>query len=170
MTIYMKIDAEGFPKGFWDSNAYGERGDPEHPETVIPAGAIQITAKQHEEFLSNQGARQWNSETKQINQYDPPPRVVTPEEQRKIDFPNLHPDQFWFGLRAAGYEDDVREWVASLNDPDSPDYDPVVWAWASSKLEFATFFERDHPLVLAAQQAIGISEAELDTLWSFAAQ
>lgn len=82
--------------------------------------------------------------------------------------PNLEPDQFWFGLRVAGYEDDVRAWVASLNDPESPFFNPVEWASASAKLEFAKFFERDHPLVLAAQQAIGISEAELDALWLYA--
>jgi hypothetical protein len=79
--------------------------------------------------------------------------------------PNLYPDQFWFGLRAAGYEDDVRDWVAGLKDAD-----PVTWAWASSKLEFATFFERDHPLVEAFREAAGITETELDALWSFAAQ
>jgi hypothetical protein len=99
--------------------------------------------------------------------------VLTEEEQAKADrlavFPNLDPDQFWFGLRAAGYQDELLSWVASLNDPQSPAYDPMTWAWASSKLEKATFFERDHPLVEAAQAAIGISEAELDALWKFAA-
>lgn len=88
---------------------------------------------------------------------------------RKAEFPNLFPDQFWFGLRAAGYEDDVRAWVASLNDPDSPEYDPVTWASASAKLEFAAYFERDHPLVEAARVAIGMTEAEIDALWKFAA-
>lgn len=106
-----------------------------------------------------------------------PEQIITAEQkqaeveaaQRKIDFPNLHPDQFWFGLRAAGYEDDVRAWVATLNDPESPDYDPVAWAWASSKLEFATFFERDHPLVESFRAAMDMPEAELDALWKFAA-
>lgn len=84
--------------------------------------------------------------------------------------PNLYPDQFWFGLRVAGYEDDVRAWVAALNNPESESYDPVAWAWASSKLEFATYFERDHPLVEAFRVAMDMSEAELDALWSFAAQ
>lgn len=88
---------------------------------------------------------------------------------RKADFPDLFPDQFWFGMRAAGYEDDVRAWIASLNDPESADYDPVAWAAASAKLEFATFFERDHPLVEAAREALGMSEVEIDALWRFAA-
>lgn len=82
--------------------------------------------------------------------------------------PHLYPDQFWFGLRIAGYEEDVRSWLASLNDPESPSFNPVEWASASAKLEFATFFERDHPLVEAAREHLGISEAELDALWRFA--
>jgi hypothetical protein len=87
---------------------------------------------------------------------------------------NLEPDQFWFGLRLGGYEDDVRDWVARLNDPGSqespnPNYDPVLWASVSAKLEFAKHFERGHPLVLAAAAAIGLSDMELDALWQFAA-
>lgn len=92
----------------------------------------------------------------------------TSEEQarqaRKAEFPDLYPDQFWFGLRAAGYEDDVRAWVAGLRDTD-----PTTWAWASAKLEFATYFERDHPLVENFRAAIGMPETELDALWSYAA-
>ena len=110
--------------------------------------------------------------------WSPDPSIVITAEMkaaeaaalaRKAQFPNLEPDRFWFGLRAAGYEADVRSWVASLNDPESPNYSPLEWASASAKLEFATYFERDHPLVLAAQEAIGISDVELDALWQFAA-
>lgn len=101
--------------------------------------------------------------------YHPPSPEEVAAAERLTLFPNLEPDQFWFGLRAAGYEADVRGFVNSLNDPESPNYSPVDWASASAKLEFAKYFERDHPLVLAAQQAIGISEGELDALWQFAA-
>jgi hypothetical protein len=106
-----------------------------------------------------------------------PSQIVTAEMKaavaaaaaRKAQLPDLYPDQFWFGLRAAGYEDDVRAWVASLNDPESPNYDPMEWAWVSAKLEYATFFERDHPLVEAFRAAVGMPEIELDALWAFAA-
>ncbi len=106
-----------------------------------------------------------------------PEQIITAEMKaaeaaaaaRRAEFPNLYPDQFWFGLRASGYEADVRAWVAHLNDPESPDYDPVSWAAASAKLEFATFFERDHPLVEAFREAVGMPVHELDALWKFAA-
>jgi hypothetical protein len=85
------------------------------------------------------------------------------------EFPNLEPDQFWFGLRASGHEQDLRAWLAAANDPESPSYDPVFWAAATAKLEFAKYFERDHDLIEAARQALGMSAAQLDDLWRFAA-
>ena len=72
-------------------------------------------------------------------------------------------------VRASGYEPDLLAWVASMNDAESPTYDPIGWAAASAKLEFAKFFERDHPFVEEARQAMGMAEAELDALWAFGA-
>jgi len=104
-------------------------------------------------------------------------KLVTPEQReaveaaalRRAKFPNLEPDQFWFVVRASGFEKTLTDWVASMNDAQSPTYDPVGWAAASAKLQFAKFFERDHPFVEEARQAIGMTEAELDALWAFGA-
>jgi hypothetical protein len=106
-----------------------------------------------------QAIEAWEAEGNVIPAYEAPPPSL----------PNLFPDQFWFGLRVAGYEDDVRAWVDSMNDPEDPSYDPVAWASASAKLEYATYFERNHPLVEAARQYLGMTEAELDDLWAYAA-
>ena len=83
--------------------------------------------------------------------------------------PNLEPDQFWFVVRVSGHEQVLRDWVASLNDPESQNYDPMAWAVASAKLDFAKFFERDHPLVEAAREALGMSPEVLDDFWAYAA-
>lgn len=83
--------------------------------------------------------------------------------ERLSQYPNLEPDQFWFVVRASGFESDLKAWIANLKE-----IDPLAWAAASSKLEFAKFFERDHPFVEAAREAIGMSEAELDSLWQYA--
>ena len=88
---------------------------------------------------------------------------------RKAEYPNLEPDQFWFVVRASGHEQELRDWVASLNNPESLNYDPMAWAVASAKLDFAKFFERDHPLVEAAREALGMTTQQLDDLWKFAA-
>lgn len=110
--------------------------------------------------------------------WKPDPSIIVTREQklaeaaaaaRLAQYPNLEPDQFWFVVRASGYQPDLLAWVAAMNDPDSPTYNPVEWAQASAKLEFAKFFERDHPFVEDARQAIGLSSAELDALWAFGA-
>lgn len=110
--------------------------------------------------------------------WSPDPSVIITAQQRateeaaaarRAEFPNLEPDQFWFVVRASGHEQELRDWVASLNDPGSPNHDPMAWAVASAKLDFAKFFERDHPLVEAARQALGMSVEQLDDLWKYAA-
>lgn len=83
--------------------------------------------------------------------------------------PHLEPDQFWFVVRASGHEQELRAWVASLNNPESEHYDPVEWAQVSAKLDFAKHFERDHVLVEAARVVLGLDAGELDALWIYGA-
>ena len=82
--------------------------------------------------------------------------------QRLEQFPNLEPDQFWFIVRVAGYEQQLKDWVDTLTDP-------MEKAAASSKLEFAKFFERDHPFIEMARAALGMTTQELDSLWQYGA-
>ncbi len=64
--------------------------------------------------------------------------------------------------------------MASFNNPGTendpnPEYDPVVWASISSKLEYASWFERYHPMVETFRIAVGMPVHELDDLWKYAA-
>lgn len=104
--------------------------------------------------------------------WTPDPSTIITAEQRATEsaaaerlaqFPNLEPDQFWFVVRVSGHDADLTNWLAALRETD-----PVAWAAASSKLEFAKFFERDHPFVEAAREALGIPPEQLDALWSYA--
>lgn len=92
-----------------------------------------------------------------------------PETEEDTSFPNLQPDQFWFALRMSGYESDLLNWIATFNDPEHENYNVHSWAFISSRLEKATFFERDNDLIKEAQLALGMSDTELDTIWSYAA-
>ena len=76
--------------------------------------------------------------------------------------PDLEPDQFWGAVRAFGYEEGIRAWVAGIEDP-------VARGFLSAKLDFAKHFERLHPFVEEARLALGLSDEELDSLWIFAA-
>lgn len=84
---------------------------------------------------------------------------------RLAQFPNLEPDQFWFVVRASGYEPELLAWVEAMKDEPSP----ANWAAASAKLQFAKFFERDHPFVEEAREAMGILSSHLDALWAYGA-
>jgi len=90
---------------------------------------------------------------------------------RKAQFPNLEPDQFWSALRFFGYEQSLRDWVSGLQplDPESPTYaqDLAFWSAVSAKLEWAKYFERDHPMIEGARQALGITEQQLDDMWTW---
>jgi hypothetical protein len=66
--IYGKFDADGFPLGFWVSEACS------NPEEVIPADAVVITEEQHLELLENSGGRKYIDGEVVI--YEPP--AVTP--------------------------------------------------------------------------------------------
>lgn len=101
--------------------------------------------------------------------WSPDPSVIITAEQkasearaaqRLIDFPNLEPDQFWFAVRLQGLEEPLREWIAGL--------DPLSYAMVSAKVDFAKFFERDHPFILEALEALGIPENEFDAMWQYA--
>jgi hypothetical protein len=88
--------------------------------------------------------------------------IAAAQAERETAFPNLEPDQFWGVLRATGYEQPLRDWIATIADP-------AERGFVSAKLEFAKFFERDHPLIEAAQMALGIADGELDALWRYGA-
>ena len=92
-----------------------------------------------------------------------PTTIVVPR------LPNLEPDRFWMALRFFGYEQSLRDWVSGLQplDPESPSYaqDLAFWSAVSAKLEWAKYFERDHPMIDGARQALGITEQQLDDMW-----
>jgi len=89
-----------------------------------------------------------------------------PEPERLGD---LKPYQFWAVMRATGHEAGLRAWLDGLNDEDGPNYDPLTWAHASAIIDFSLEYRRDHPLVEAARQVIGVEPSELDDLWRYAA-
>lgn len=93
-------------------------------------------------------------------------------EARLAQFPNLEPDQFWAAVKFFGFEATLLAWVDSLKptDLESPTYEPdlAFWSMVSAKLERAKFFERDHPMIEGARQALGLTEQQLDNMWMWA--
>ena len=75
-----------------------------------------------------------------------------------IEIPSLQPYQFFAVLELSGKKDALYDFINNLPIPNN-----VV---AKAKLEHTLSFNRNDPLVLSAQQALGLSEQELDNLWA----
>lgn len=75
--------------------------------------------------------------------------------------PDLLPYQFRAMLALSGKQAALDAYIASLPDPQK--------TIAQAKLDYSLAFQRDNPLVLAAQQALGLSDAQLDAMWAQAA-
>jgi len=75
--------------------------------------------------------------------------------------PDLQPYQFRAMLTLSGHQAALDAFVAGLPDPNK--------TIAQAKLDYSLTFQRDNSLVLAAQQALGIDNATMDTLWTQAA-
>lgn len=75
--------------------------------------------------------------------------------------PDLQPYQFRAMLTLSGHQAALDAFVAGLPDPNK--------TIAQAKLDYSLTFQRDNSLVLAAQQALGIDDATMDTLWTQAA-
>jgi len=122
--------------------------------------------------------------------WTPDPETIITAEQKAADaaaqarleqFANLEPDQFWAALRFFGrrdqrdYEGELRAWVAAL-EPAAPEGEQTqayldalaFWSTVSAKVDRAKYFERDHPMIEGARQALGITEQQLDDMWMWA--
>ena len=76
--------------------------------------------------------------------------------------PRLEPFQFWGVIRSIGEEENLRNWINSIEDP-------VERAFLSATLDFTKWFEWGHPFISAAQQALNIDDQELKDLWLWGA-
>ena len=59
---YVKLDANNLPLSFYDDAI----------NTTIPTGAVSLTQAQWQEFIDNNGARQWDATTNTVIPYAPP--------------------------------------------------------------------------------------------------
>lgn len=79
-----------------------------------------------------------------------------------VKLPDLAPYQFRAMLKLSGKQDALYSFIEALPEPQK--------TIAQSKLEYSLTFKRDNDLVAAAKQALGLTDAELDTLWQAASQ
>lgn len=87
-----------------------------------------------------------------------PPDPPTPEEIRQ-HMPPLTARQFRLGLVEAGISPStVTTTIAAM--PAGPDRDKAQIEW-----EYATTFNRMHPLIATVGAALGLSDVQIDAMW-----
>lgn len=85
-------------------------------------------------------------------------RVVTPEEKRER-MSSLSARQFRLGLIQSGRSlAQVDTVIAAIEDPEERAAAEVEW-------QYATSFNRTHPLVVSLSAALGFTPEEVDALW-----
>ena len=74
------------------------------------------------------------------------------------NLPDLQPFQFRAMLAISGHAGALDAYIASLPDPQK--------TIAQAKLDYSLTFQRKNELVLAAQQALGLTDDQLNALWA----
>ena len=124
---------------------------------LIPKFSTDIpvpTLGEHDIAIFDDVAKTWTVESTL-------PEVITPEPVEPDPLRPLAPYQFWGVLKASGYEQPIRDYVAAI-------VDVTERSIAEAMLEYSLEFRRDHPLIEAARVAINLTTEELDTLWTTA--
>jgi len=84
--------------------------------------------------------------------------AVWEARQATAAYPDLLPYQFRAILALSGHQTALDDYIAGLADP--------AKTIAQAKLDYSLSFQRDNELVLAAQQALGLTDDQLNALWA----
>ncbi|WEJ33858.1 hypothetical protein [Devosia sp. SD17-2] len=146
MTVFHLIDAFG--------NSLGEH---EHtPGAPLPQRYVTVAPPNLDEGEFAVWDGQWVARAE---------KAGPPAFEPALDLSPLPRWRFKAMLRLTGHEADIQAWLASLNDPDSPNHDPATWALASAILEDSDEYRFDHPLTQTLRQIAGVTPEQLEALW-----
>lgn len=132
---------DGLPSAFFDPAIHGDN---------IPAGAVEITDEQWLEFISNTGLRRWLDGN--VVEYLPP--VVEPQPA-PITKRQLRLTLVRNGIALSA----VEEAISAMPDGLEKEEAQIEWADANT-------FSRDHPTLLFIAAALGLTDAQVDTMWA----
>lgn len=119
-----------------------------------------IISRPDDPYGVNPQIRLWMSENPEapVHAYVPPV-ALTPEEARAL-MPNLSARQLRLGLLSSGIT--PTNVAAVINGmPDSPEKEAALIEW-----EYATEFRRTHALLVQVGAALGLTETQIDTMWT----
>ncbi|WP_139811985.1 hypothetical protein [Ensifer aridi] len=159
MKIYALFDVAGRASGFWTDDLYPpiDLDGEVFPNPAIPAVAAEISPENHRRLIEYPDAWRWQNGA--LTAFEPPP--PTPEEARAV-MPPLTARQLRLGLLNAGIS--PSQVTATIDGMAAgPDKDKAQVEW-----EYATIFNRTHPLVGTVGAALALSEQQIDEMWTAA--
>lgn len=143
--VYAKFSPDGRIEGFWQEDVHG---------ASVPFDAVEITPEQWAAIAGAPDCWRWeNGGLVELPMPAPEPEPL----------PALTPRQLRLMLLQLDMSDqDVETAIAAIPDPDERATALIEWQWAS-------IYERDHPLVAQLAVALEFEAGELDALWEYAA-
>ncbi|MFC5584426.1 hypothetical protein ACFPOD_04830 [Nitratireductor kimnyeongensis] len=113
------------------------------------------SANRHRQMIAD-----WEAEGNAIPQFVP---VQPSLEEKRAAVPTLSARQFRLGLVDGGIDlADVETAIAAIPDPVERQRGQVEW-------EYATQFNRLHPLVVQLSSSLGLTPEQVDAMWEQAA-
>ncbi|MDX0615164.1 hypothetical protein GOD03_11785 [Sinorhizobium medicae] len=117
-------------------------------------------SRPNDPFGVNPQIRQWMSENPEapVHVYEPP-SPPTPEEIRAA-MPKLSARQFRIGLVRGGFTlAQVTSVIEAMPEGATKEEAKIEW-------EYATTFDRMHPLIASVGAALGLSDEQIDAMWT----
>jgi hypothetical protein len=143
--IYVTVDDDGFPNGFWDMAAY-----PDDTQIEVPAKAIEITRQQYDDVYLNRASRKLeNGRFVAVAVADPVPSV----EQYRRAIQSLIDSkavalQYDSGATLASYVNStIEQWAAEAQAFVA--WRDAVWLYALAELDKVQRGESNQPSVEA---------------------
>jgi len=155
--IYAKF-TDGRIEGFWNTELFPD-DEEGNRNASIPQNAIEVSSEDQLKLAEHPD--EWRLIDGVITEYTPP--EPTTEEVRQRMQP-LTARQLRIGLITNGIQ--LSQVTATINAmPAGQDKEVALVEW-----EYATTFTRMHPLIATVGAALGLTDVQIDTMWSEALQ
>lgn len=137
---YGVFDGSGKPIAFYCDELHGDK---------IPTEAVEISHNDWLEFINNSGLRRWDG--KKVVEYTPPPPPPS--------YSPLTARQLRLGLVSNGISlSQVEEAIDAIEDQKDKEVAQIEW-------EYASTFDRYHPLIEQVGGALELTSEQIDTMW-----
>ncbi|WP_457583569.1 hypothetical protein [Ensifer canadensis] len=146
--------------------AHGDLADLLHVGCVVAINGVEETLERHayresDPYGLGPVIKEWLADHPDVTVHPFIPKVPTQGELR-AHMPALSARQFRLGLVAGGFmPSQVTQMIDAMPDGQQKETAKIEW-------EYATTFNRMHPLISVVREALGLTDEQIDTMWAAA--